>query len=182
MYSEDAQQGVVGAANMAPMAGVLARMQAQHPAAAAHWTQNVTPQGAMTTHAPKEDTDMLPFDEILNGGVIDATHTELRFVAQPQRPYRGERLIAAAFTSISGLDAFAPLVVDGLPVVGVAPISSATGRFPLSAFKPEAFGVRMSWPGSGQGTRIVITVVSLLTPTGADTITVTLGAFGGAVR
>ncbi len=177
-------QTVGAAAPNAPMAGVLARMRAQAPAPIRHWANNVSPQGAQTTHAPQEDLDPLPFREQNNNGVIDATHTALVFISRPQRPFRGERLIVQAFTNNPTTipDPFAPLVITLPFFVGMATVGSAQGNFPLSTFQRDGFGVRLSFPASGQGTDIVIEIASLLTPAGTDTITVTLGAIGGAVR
>jgi hypothetical protein len=164
-----------------PMGGVLQRMVQTNPWQAA-WLQNVNPAGAQAAHSPREDLDPLPFREQNNNGVVDATHTQLVFLARPQRPWRGERLLVSAFTTITGLDPFAPLVITLPFFVGMATVGAAQGNFPLGSFQRDGFGVRLSMPSAGQGTDIVIEIASLLTPTGTDTITVTIGAIGRAVR
>lgn len=175
--------GAQGAAP-APMAGVLQRMVQQTNVQHAPWLQNVNPAGAQAAHTPREDLDPLPFREQNNNGVIDATHTQLVFLARPQRPFRGERLLVQAFTNDPTTipDPFAPLVITLPFFVGMATVGAAQGNFPLSAFQRDGFGVRLSMPSAGQGTDIVIEIASLLTPAGTDTITVTIGAIGRAVR
>jgi hypothetical protein len=183
----DATQHIIGAAQ-APMMGVLQRMIAQNPGAAAaamhpaHWSAAVTHQGAQTVQAPKEDQDMLPMRELNNNGVLDSTHPVLEFQALPQRPFRGERFIVTAFTNIAGQDPYDPLFITGLPVVGVAPIASSPGRFPLRAFRENAFDILLTFPSAGQGTIIDVQVGTLLALGAGQTISVVLGIFGKAVR
>jgi hypothetical protein len=130
---------------------------------------------------PSEELDFLPFDEVLNSGVIDPTHTSLEFEAFPQRPFRGERIIISAVSDL-GVDSLFALVITPAIFVGATQVGATQGRMPAAAFAAQAFGVRLSFPRAAQGTRIFIPILSLITPGTGHSISVSVGVMGRAVR
>lgn len=142
------------------------------------WQANASPQGVSM---PAEEMDYLPFDETQNDGSFDSTHEELRFVSLPQRPFRGERIVLTAF-SATVTSPENNVVIDPAIYVGAVQIGSTQGRASIAAYAPTAFGVRLSWPSSGQGTRVFIPLSQLVPVTGADVITCTAQCIGRAVR
>jgi hypothetical protein len=169
--------GAPGAPRLAATpANLAAAVAAAHATPA--WMKPGVPSGVST---PEEEMDFLPFDEELNNGVFDATHTELRFISLPQRPFRGERLIISAFSSTVS-DPLSNIVIDPAVYVGAVQIGSTQGRASATAFAPTAFGVRLSFPRAGQGTRIFIPLATLVTLTGTDKIAVSVQVIGRAVR
>ena len=53
---------------------------------------------------------------------------------------------------------------------------------PLSMFAPNSFGVRLSFPRAGQGTRIYIPVQTAATLGAGNSLVVSLSVVGRAVR
>lgn len=90
--------------------------------------------------APGEFMQPLPLTPLSNDGVFDATHSEIVFQANPQRPYQPERLVAAfaSNTAPSGV-----LLRISVISVGVDVEQANLADMPLAAFAPTAFGVRM---------------------------------------
>ena len=142
------------------------------------WLQTNQPQGVST---PNEEMDFLPFDEVKNNGVLDATHSSLEFESFPQRPFRGERLTISAF-SATVADPLSNVIISPALYVGAVQIGATQGGFPATMFAPSAFGVRLSFPRAGQGTRIFVPIQALVALTGANTIVVSVGIIGRAVR
>jgi hypothetical protein len=104
--------------------------------------------------------------------------------ALPQRPFRGERLILTAIR-ISGagvaVDELFRIIIQPAIYVGAVQVGATQGRMPGIAFGPGAFGVRLSFPVAGQGTRIWVPFqFTNLAPT--DRLIVAGGIFGRAVR
>ena len=166
---------------MAPAAAQGAHAMAMGQSLAASppsWMKTVSAQGVST---PDEEMDTLPFIESLNNGVIDPTHLELQFVSFPQRPFRGERLIISAFSATVS-DPASLLVIDPAMYVGATQIGATQGRVPITMFAPNAFGVRLSFPEAGQGTRVFIPIVALASPGAGNSISVSVGLIGRAVR
>ena len=132
---------------------------------------------------PQEELDFLPFTvtQIVTGGPTASSGT-----AFPQRPFRGERLIATAVLTQAGnppVDAGGLVNIDPAIYVGGVQVGATQGGTPLAAFAATAFGVRLSFPPSGQGTRIFIPFVYTGPALGAgDTLAVSLTVIGRAVR
>ena len=158
---------------------MMATMQVRQPG----WMHG-TPQGVSL---PAEEMDVLPFDTLVitAGGAGAFVIPAAGITANPQRPFRGERLIMSA-TTISGgtvTDVTALSFINGAIFVGAVQVGAAQGGMPMSAFGPNAFGVRMSWPRAGQGTRISIPISTTAASGGAgDQLVVTAVCFGRAVR
>jgi len=143
------------------------------------WQRNVSPQGVSL---PQEELDVLPFQAAIIGnttdGVVAGQSSVL--VATPQRPFRGERLVLGAILS-NGNDASNAVVINPAIYVGAVQVGADQGSMPISAFAATAFGVRLSFPPAGQGTRISIFVQNLVT-VASVVLTVTGVLYGRAMR
>jgi hypothetical protein len=141
----------------------------------------VSLQGSTHALTPDEDLDPLPF-------VVDVlTSTKLfgAAVAWPQRPFRGERLLMSATyipAAASPFDVGDLVVITPAMFAGAAQVGASQGDTPISAYSGKNFGVRLSFPPTGQGSRIYIPFVSNLPITAGDSIIVTCTLLGGAVR
>ncbi len=116
------------------------------------WMNATTSQGVSR---PQEDLDFLPFVPltILAGGTTGV------LTCQPQRPFRGERLILTATNITGGADASGTATINPAIFVGAVQVGASQGATPFQAFRADAFGVRLSWPAAGQGSVINIPVV-----------------------
>lgn len=190
MYDDDVQGldtmgadlAVVGAAR--GMARRAVRAQVFRPS----WLKLATEQGVST---PSEELDVLPFDVITYDATPEGTDADIlagtsrSTYALPQRPFRGERLIAStvlqaedgAISEASYAVAISPAIY-----VGAVQVGASQGSLPVSAFNPTAFGVRLSFPTAGQGTRIYIPVTNLITVPKGYKLTLSFTLIGRAVR
>lgn len=143
------------------------------------WMQPASvPQGVTV---PKEELDYLPFEFV----TLTSTNGQGVLIALPQRPFRGERVILAAVLQLAGggvSDAGNSVVITPAMFVGATQIGATQGSTPVSTFAATAFGVRLSFPSAGQGTRIAIPVSSIITLAVGDKIVVTGTVIGRAVR
>lgn len=146
------------------------------------WMTNANPQGVST---PQEELDFLPLDgtdTTNSGGAPIDVEDELS--ALPQRPFRGERIILQCILFVAGgaaIDALFRLVITPALYVGAVQVGATQGRMPGIAFGPQAFGVRLSMPVAGQGTRVYMPFTFQgLQP--AERLIVGGGIFGRAVR
>jgi hypothetical protein len=143
------------------------------------WLKGVSAQGVSKA---AEELDYLPF-----------TTTQLTTAAPtgaatafPQRPFRGERLIASAFLQPGG--GGPPVVASDFVIitpaiyVGAVQVGASQGDAPLSTWSSNAFGVRLSMPSAGQGTRVYIPYATLLTLGAGDKVNVAMTLIGRAVR
>jgi hypothetical protein len=138
------------------------------------WMNATTSQGVSR---PQEDLDFLSFNTL----TIAAGATNGTLTSQPQRPFRGERLILTATNITGGADVSATATINPAIFVGAVQVGSTQGATPFQAFRPDAFGVRLSWPAAGQGTTINIPVV-LTTVAAAGGVAVAGTVFGRAMR
>jgi hypothetical protein len=146
------------------------------------WMGNATPQGVSQ---PDEELDYLPLDPVdkTNGGAV-AIDIDDRLTAQPQRPFRGERIVLTAFKvgALGGVaDVLFAVLIRPAVYVGAVQVGATQGSMPASAFSATAFGVRLSFPSAGQGTRLYIPVFYPGLGAG-DRIIIAGGIFGRAVR
>lgn len=155
---------------------ILSRLAA---ARAPSWLGNATEQGVST---PAEELDVLPFT--LSGNLTNAAPSQ-NLTAFPQRPFRGERLVmtavynngAGSFTDGSGLVAISPAIY-----VGAVQVGASQGQISVGAFAATAFGVRLSLPTAGQGTRVYIPLELTSSIANQGTVNVVATLFGRAVR
>lgn len=138
------------------------------------WMNATTSQGVSR---PQENLDFLSFNPL----TIAAGGTTGNLVAQPQRPFRGERLILTATNITGGADVSGSATINPAIFVGAVQVGSNQGGTPFQAFRPDAFGVRLSWPAAGQGTTITIPVV-LTTVAAAGGVACAGTVFGRAMR
>lgn len=138
------------------------------------WMNATTSQGVSR---PQEDLDFLSFSPL----VIAATFANGTLTAQPQRPFRGERLVLTAVNVTAGTDASATATINPAIFVGAVQVGAAQGATPFLAFAATAFGIRLSWPSAGQGTVINIPVV-LTTVAPAGGVACSGTVFGRAMR
>lgn len=138
------------------------------------WMNATTSQGVSR---PQEQMDFLSFQTL----TIAAGGTTGNLTAQPQRPFRGERLILGATNITAGTDASLTATINPAIFVGAVQVGANQGGTPFQAFRPDAFGVRLSWPAAGQGTTVTIPVV-LTTVAPAGGVACTGTVFGRAMR
>lgn len=138
------------------------------------WMNATTSQGVSR---PQEDLDFLSFTPLtIAAGAANGTLS-----SQPQRPFRGERLILTANNITGGADVSGTATINPAIFVGAVQVGSTQGATPFQAFRADAFGVRLSWPAAGQGTTINIPVV-LTTVAAAGGVAVAGTVFGSAMR
>lgn len=138
------------------------------------WMNATTSQGVSR---PQEDLDFLSFTPLtIAAGGFTGTLT-----SQPQRPFRGERLILNATNVTAGTDASGTATINPAIFVGAVQVGATQGATPFQAFRADAFGVRLSWPPAGQGTTVNIPVVlTTVAPAGGVALSGTV--FGRAMR
>jgi hypothetical protein len=138
------------------------------------WMNATTSQGVSR---PQEDLDFLSFVAV----TIAAAGTTGTLTSQPQRPFRGERLVLNATNITAGTDASGTATINPAIFVGAVQVGAAQGATPYTAFSANAFGVRLSWPAAGQGTTINIpTVLTTAAPVGGVALSGTV--FGRTMR
>lgn len=146
---------VVGAEEVQAAQAVLARAAAQGQPAGARvvripgrrpeWRDRLAPG------VPMPGTKLYPLalTPLAGGGIFIPALTAIQFTARPQKPFRGERLIAIVRPS-----AGATAIVLGEIFVGTDLVQATAGGIPLDTFAPNAFGVRMAWPQSEPGIEV----------------------------
>jgi hypothetical protein len=146
--------------------------------AARRWMKTATAQGVSL---PQEEMDYLP--------TVADTLTSLKLsgaaVAFPQRPFRGERLLCSAlFIPAVGAVADVSNAVFLSPAVyaGAVQIGASQGDTPFSVFANNAFGVRLSFPTMGQGTRLYVPDFTSVVLGVGDKIVIGVTIIGRAVR
>lgn len=138
------------------------------------WMNATTSQGVSR---PQEDLDFLSFAPL----TVAAGATTGTLTSQPQRPFRGERLILTATNITAGTDASHTATINPAIFVGAVQVGATQGATPFQAFRADAFGVRLSWPAAGQGTTINVPVVlTTVAPAGGVALAGTV--FGRAMR
>jgi hypothetical protein len=104
---------------------------------------------------PDQGLEPLPLTPSVNAGVFETGGaTIIYYEAKPQRPFRGERLLAS--TVLQG-GAVGSAVADGI-FVGTSLQTVELGSFDLSFFAANAFGVRLSLVPAAPGVLIRIPV------------------------
>jgi hypothetical protein len=149
------------------------------------WMNATTSQGVSR---PQEELDYLPFSAVLlsgpgaEGGPPAAVLSGI-LIAQPQRPFRAERLVMGAIKN-DGTDLGNAVVIDPAIYVGAVQVGAAQGTAPVSVFSPNAFGVRLSMPAAGQGTliKIFVRIPDGFLTANTDTALVTAVLIGRAMR
>ncbi len=139
------------------------------------WMNATTSQGVSR---PEEEMDFLPFEALILTGATALTGAIISF---PQRPMRGERIILGAVDLDDGSDVSHLAVIDPAIYVGAVQVGGAQGSTPFSTFAANAFGVRLSFPPMGQGTKVSI-YSRLLVNASTAGIALTATVIGRAMR
>lgn len=169
---EGDEQVMVGRARRRALARAAAGARTVVPTP--KWMNATTSQGVSR---PQEDLDFLSFVPL----TIAAAGTTGTLTSQPQRPFRGERLVLTATNVTAGTDASGTATINPAIFVGAVQVGATQGGTPYQAFRADAFGVRLSWPAAGQGTTINIpTVLTTVAPTGGVALAGVV--FGRAMR
>lgn len=151
--------------------GAMLRL-ARRPA----WRRQIAPGVAM----PGEGLEPLPLVPDAGGGVFTAALGSITWTAQPQRPFRPERLLASV--ARAGASAAGIIVVSQAILIGAQLAQVDAGPINLEVFSPGAFGVRLNLPPTTPGMRIVIPTSLTGALVAPDTIAVTLTLLGRVVR
>ena len=112
------------------------------------WRTQVAPGVA----APREAMLPLPLSPDQGGGVFTPTVTSIAFRARPQKPFRGERVVAVVAKSAPMA---ANILMTGGIVIGTQPQIAEIGDVPLDVFAAGAFGVRQSFAQAEPGVEVI---------------------------
>lgn len=126
---------------------------------------------------PDEYMWPLPLTPSVNNGVFSATITEITYEGEPQKPYKGERIVS--IVARSGASAGGLIPVTTSIFVGTDLQQAQQGNIPVEFWPVNAFGVRMHMKDAKPGVDIelpVILVGGVLA--GTDTLTVLLMILG----
>jgi hypothetical protein len=158
----------------------LTRRQQRRPARP-EWTRTLTGQGI--SH-PAEELDVLPFQVTQFAAGVLAAGAASFAEGFPQRPFRGERLIATAIRTNAGVSADVSGAIFITPAwyVGAVQVGASQGTIPLATFAPTAFGVRLAVPPAGQGTRVFIPFQLGFAQVAGDVTVISFALIGRAVR
>jgi hypothetical protein len=131
--------------------------------------------GAWGVNPPNEMLHVMPLVPQLNGGVFSSTVSAIEFIARPQKPFRGERLI----TTVTRAGAAGSLPVSTGIFVGVDLQQVESGDIPIETWLATAFGVRLAMVDALPGIEIRIPVtIAGAAITSTDTVTVTVTVLG----
>lgn len=137
------------------------------------WRQ---PQLAPGVMSPFEGLVPLQLAPDLNSGTLTSAFTSIVFSAQPQKPFRGQRMVAIVSKS-AGAAASQPRISGGI-FVGTDLQAASFGDTPLEAYAPTAFGVEMVLTPAGPGINIRVPVVAAPAVPVGETITCSIVIFG----
>ena len=153
-------------------AAALARMLPRSPG----WRQRIAPG----VPAPGVGLVPLPLQPSANNGNFDSVVTNIEWEGRPQKPFRGERLIA-----LVGRTAGVPSAVRALATglfVGTDPQQAQIANIDLEVFAPTSFGVRLNMVQAEPGVLIRIPVFASLPIAPGETLSLTLMILGHYVR
>jgi len=133
-------------------------------------------RGGFGVHAPNEQLHVMPLvpQNSGNTGIFTNAVTSIEFIARPQKPFRGERLISSVAPSSA---ATAVPVSSGI-FVGVDLQQVEAGNIPLATWAATAFGVRLAMVDALPGIEIRMPCTLVGTMTAGDTIAVALTVLG----
>ena len=117
----------------------------------------------------------MPLKPDANDGVFDPTNTLITFTGKPQKPFKGERLLATIGKS-SG--ATGSIVKSTGVFVGTDIQQASLGRFSLENYTKDAFGVRFSMVGQDPGVETTMDVLTTPNVPASETIAVAVEILG----
>jgi len=133
-------------------------------------------RGGFGVHAPNEQLHVMPLvpQNSGNTGIFTSAVTSIEFIARPQKPFRGERLIS----SVAPSSAAVAIPVSSGIFVGVDLQQVEAGNIPLATWAATAFGVRLAMVDALPGIEIRMPCTLVGTMTAGDTIAVALTVLG----
>lgn len=141
------------------------------------WREGALAQGI---HRVREGLEPLPMTPSVANGQFDATNVgaNIIFTGRPQRPFRGERLVAfIARVADTGVVPPGFVLMNGI-FVGTQLQQMQQGEINIEMFGPTAFGVRMSHTPSAPGIDITISTRLSVAPTGTQKVQVSMVILG----
>lgn len=130
-------------------------------------------------HVPDEKLHPMPLNPDTNNGVFTAAVTLITYVARPQKPFRGERLLT--IVTRSGASAAAAIPISEGIFVGVDLQQVQAGNIPIEFWVVNAFGVRLYMVDANPGIEVRMPVVLTSALAGADTLTALIMILGRAL-
>ena len=155
---------------MAPMMPMPLGAPLMQPPA---WRQ---PQLAPGVMAPFEGLVPLQLEPSANGGVLTAAFPSITFGASPQKPFRGQRIVAVVNRS-AGAGAVGVRIQGGV-FVGTDLQAASFGDTPLEVFAPTAFGVDLVLAPAGPGIQYRLPVLANPAVPGGETVAVQITVLG----
>lgn len=140
------------------------------------WRQQIAPG----VPPPSEGLEALPMTPSAGNGIFLPALDNIVWEARPQRPFRGERIIAIVSRS-AGAGAVIPVINPGI-FVGTNLQAAELGEMPLETFAPTAFGVRLTLSQASPGLLIKIPVNLKGTLGVGESIAVSVTILGRSVR
>ncbi len=139
------------------------------------WRHGQLAPGAV---GPYQGLEPLPLTPLANGGVFTPLFPSIEFRGQPQRPFRGERLLADIRRSAGALGVG---IVAAAIFVGTKLQSVDVGSLSLDFFTAQAFGVRLSLMPATPGMIVrIIGQTTIAVPAG-ETVAVNLVILGRTI-
>ncbi len=117
----------------------------------------------------------MPLKPDANDGVFDPTNTLINFLGKPQKPFKGERVLATIGKSTG---ATGSIVKSTGVFVGTDIQQASLGRFSLENYTKDAFGVRFSMVGQEPGVETQMDVLTTPVVPSDETIAVAVEILG----
>lgn len=146
-----------------------------HPGGRASWDKSL--HGVSS--GPDEYMWPMPLTPSANNGIFTAAVTEITYEGEPQKPFKGERILS--IVARSGASALVTIPVTTGLFVGVDLQQLQQGNIPVEFWPVQAFGVRLHMKDSKPGIDINFPVVLTTPLAGTDTVTVLLMILGRLV-
>jgi len=109
-------------------------------------------QLAPGVQTPGENLFELTLNPLANDGILDPANSNIRFLAIPQKPFRGERLIITVNRSTG---AGGVRVTRGPLIIGTEPQAANISQAgSADIYAPGAFGVRLAMSPAGAGIEV----------------------------
>ncbi len=148
-YDFDEEADEVEGDMMGDMMGAVRRRRAVALPPKPKWRRG---QVAPGVNMPSQGLVPLTMTPSANGGVFNAANLLINFTGRPQKPFRGERLLATV--ALTG--GAAGQVQSTAIFVGTGLQQASIGNTDLSIFSPNAFGVRLVLQQAQPGIDITI--------------------------
>ena len=173
---EDVEGDVDGELDGASVVGAARRGPSLRLAPKPGWRRGEVAPGVQR---PQAYLHVLPMtaDDGSNGVLSVGNPAGFNFIGRPQRPFRGERILASVNPSAPGLGA---ALCSGI-FVGTAVQLVELGTFDVSFFAPTAFGVRLYMSQAQPGVEVRVGIRPQVPLAVGDSIAVSLMVMGQAI-